>query len=672
MGKMRKIFAMFFAILTSVVVMYGVYGLGIWIAHATGVHSLGILVVFVDSFILIIFGINTSIAQNYKKLLDSRSGNELDAYVTRKKEESKTHTQARLGKVINSYREAYYNVVGIYVGQVVLIFMTGFAFNDLYMLPNDAIAWLLLIVSTAYITASALACAAIFYAIYSDILSYTEKDVKYASTYKFIKDIFVQEGIKSKVKIILIDDVNIGIAEDSTLCLSIGVQLLKFLTKDELRSIIYHEIAHLKHNDTKMMREKDKYHNRLTQILPYRMYYFIYPKMAIIEFDNIVSEEVLSLSIETNADDEVLHKNVGDDYASSAVKLFGLSLAYSKPRYDIEYMLCKDHKWTDETIAKYFDGYLDIYNKHEDFYKFASKHHLEEKITTHPNVRQRVEKFATHEVDTTIKPSNEFDDDIKIYFEEKNKLLKNENPATFDDFVKKYESYGQSKISAEQAHYQLDDVTAMSLMKKAFKFGDMAVAIKCANKILENHPKNLKAHYVLGINSAYYDFNDDCVGHLQLVISKKNTQYLSNAMNALQDYAAMTGKEELLNKLRALSTAAYDDLKDIENAMSIGSKDTLEPYSDEEIINNIVKLVKENEDVQSVTVGTKRTKNSYCHHVVLFVDPEGGIDKLNDIKSQIEAVVGLTDEQFGVLIVDTDKIPPLHPFKKKPLSIYAR
>lgn len=73
-------------------------------------------------------------------------------------------------------------------------------------------------------------------------------------------------------------------------------------------------------------------------------------------------------------------------------------------------------------------------------FDYISTHHLEERISTHPNVRMRREKFHLNNIDINLIENNYFNDDIKlayINFNKDNKSNFNPNFCENINFIKK-------------------------------------------------------------------------------------------------------------------------------------------------------------------------------------------------------------------------------------------
>lgn len=675
MSKIRKTSAVFLAILTTIFIFGILYTLGIIIGKNTNLNYT-VLLTFIYIFnILFILIVLVNIFKHHKYFIQvkNKKGEDWLSSILEKKEEVLKNIDNYSNKTINDYQKIYHATILFYTYQMLLLVFNGMAYKIFVQMneyPLYGICFLFIIIMI--IISFSIICS-VFVALFTKLFTPKEKAVNnYPITYDFIKKIFLEEGITKEIKVNLIDDVNVGINQtNDIISIAIGTFILKFFTKDEISAIIYHEIAHYKNEDTKISEIIQKYLNILDILLPYDTCKLVCPKLVLTYLDNEILQQILSISHEIKADDAVLKKNIGQEYANCAVKLFGLSYAFKLYRADIEYALCKERQWTDEIIKKYFDGYLEFYNKNLDSFIFSSKHHLEARIQTHPNVRQRVEKFASKEINPIITISNEFDNDIKKFYDQANENLSKEIPENFNNFIKNYDEFLKNKSETIECNFNIDTLKLQSLMDLAYSYGDMEFAKDCANKVISLVENNSRAHLILGLILAFYEFSDECIVHLQSVYNDKNSQLFLDGFDALAEYVSISGKEELRNSLREEVATIYDTNKEIDEVLNLKFNDHLKEFSNLKVIDNIIKIASECEDIQQIGIGTKCIGNSHCHHVILFIKNKDK-DKIKETNKKIWAYLDLEEDQYNLIQIPISAIPATHKFRKKPLCVYKR
>ncbi len=366
---------------------------------------------------------------------------------------------------------------------------------------------------------------------------------------------------------------------------------------------------------------------------------------------------------------------MGQEYATAEVKAFGLSYAFRIPHRNIEYLLSQKHQWDKEMIEKDFMEYLSFYNQHQDFFIFASKNHLEARMATHPNVKQRVDKFATREVDPTIIPSNEFDDDIfKFYQEVNQKILSKKPKEVFDEIRKDYEEFMSKKEKAIALNLKIDSRELISLLDQAYYYAEMEFAKACSQRIIDtaNEDSN-RAHYVLGMIEGFYEFNDSCIEHLQIVHHDSNSLFAMDAFNALGEYASITGKKELLESIREEVASAYDNQKERDYVLSIRQNDQLEPFTNEVVIHHLIEIVKDIDEIEKICIGTKKSVHLHCHQVIVFTSNKiKNNKKIDEIIQQIWAYLDLEKDLYNLTSIPMSSLPANHVFKKQPLCVYTQ
>ena len=232
-----------------------------------------------------------------------------------------------------------------------------------------------------------------------------------------------------------------------------------------------------------------------------------------LEKNKAFSQLVSNIKFEQNADDYVLIKNVGDAYASAVFKIFGLTFAEKRGFFKSFYLYCKNKEYNTEVAKAYFDEYKSYYDERIDFFLECSKVHLERQFDTHPNVRQRIEKFATKELNTKLSFNEEFDNDIINFFVNRN-LGINEN--LLDD----YQEFLKEKDECINKDYQLDDLKLQELMEAAAVYDDFEFEKELARKLLEKNPNLAVANYCLGFVLAFIDCSDECLPYLYKVKNK--------------------------------------------------------------------------------------------------------------------------------------------------------
>lgn len=494
----------------------------------------------------------------------------------------------------------------------------------------------------------------------------TDTEKLYPETTKMIKSIFKEEGIDKKIKVYLEIGTNVSIFEQKgQIDIIIGLAILKFLSKEEIKSIIYHEIGHYFNSDTKISAIENKYHEVVELLMPGIIYYYVAPSVIELEKNKAFSQLVSNIKFEQNADDYVLTKNVGDAYASAVFKIFGLTFAEKRGFFKFFYLYCKNKEYNAEVAKAYFDEYKSYYDERIDFFLKCSKVHLERQFDTHPNVRQRIEKFATKELNTNLSFNEEFDNDIINFFVNRN-LGINEN--LLDD----YQKFLKEKDECINKDYQLDDLKLQELMDAAAVYDDFEFEKELARKLLEKNPNLAVANYYLGFVLAFIDCSDECLPYLYKVKNKTNSFISQRAIEALGEYLVITGKKEERDKLREEAVDMIDDVKIIEEVSHFTLQDKLKPYNNNEVVEHLINMINDKKEILSISIGTKEKKNHHCHFVLCILKSKTEQYVLDNYYNEIISYLNLLDDQYNLLMLYDFFVPKTHRIRRKPILIYKR
>ena len=497
------------------------------------------------------------------------------------------------------------------------------------------------------------------------------KQVMYPETTKMIKEIFEEEGINKPVSVYLQNGhTNVSVLENKGgIIVNINLTILKFFTREEIKSIIYHEIAHYINDDVKNKKVENRYYNLMTKLLPGNYAFFFAPMAINLNVQKLYLDNIANIKFEIEADDYVLTKNVGNEYAAVAIKSFGLAFADDFPFFTTYLEFCKQGKWNQEVIDCYFKEYKDFYDEHKDFFIHSSKVHLERKFDTHPNVRQRVEKFATKEIDPSLIWSNEFDDDIKKLFEIR---FSNVTEDFTKDVIDGYQKYLDKKNNFIEYDLVAQEADYLDIMKEAQHYGDFDFTIDIAKKLLEKNPNITSANYALGSILALVKFSDECLPYLYKVKDEPNSHLREYAINVLGEYLVITGREEERNKMREEAYDIIDDTVEMQKALELNLNDKLAQFTDNDVINKVIEIAKEYDDIALVSIGTKIVKTHSCTHVVVLIKNKYDNDKVDECYKKIFNYLDSIDGQYNLIFKINSTIPKTAKIRRKKFVIFKR
>lgn len=492
------------------------------------------------------------------------------------------------------------------------------------------------------------------------------KENDYPILSSFIGDILNKEDITKKFTVtILICSADCSVNEtNKSINFAIGDLLLKYLTLDELKSVIYHEIAHFRNQDTKYLKKIYKYKFFFNKLMEYGLT-FLCPNLVNVSFEVNLLDECSNINYEIACDNYVLEKGVNKEYALACVKGFGMSLFADKICLDINTEVFKNHKWTSDAIAKYYSYIKASYNKNINFIDYCSKNHLEERVPTHPNVKERRNKFYNGDLDIHLIENDYFDNDIKNAFLCVSKYFNVKQDEMYlmyiDEYQKKIENI--NKLEIEELPQLLDN---------AMNLNDIENAIKIANIIIEKEENDLFANLSLGIINSEYLFCDDCIKYYNVVLNNSNTNYKLQALNLLGIYYVRTGNEQKRDELREIQVGIVDNSRSYELAQQLFTNDVLLQYDNEKINTQIIEIVKAMEWVEKVICGQKVVDDSVCIHYALICKNKTNYDDIKEDLNKINNYLFSQINNYELHIFNEANLNVFKKLKNKELQIFKK
>ena len=509
---------------------------------------------------------------------------------------------------------------------------------------------------------------------FNNVLNKEKKDKKFVDgelfkvSKGFVKDIFKEENIDKEVNVGIIFDANCRIDKvGNDLSINIGYLLLKFLSLDELKAILYHEIAHYRNKDLEYTEKICKLQNKFNSVLSLYSYKLLCPFALDFELKNELGEFLATEYYENKADDEVLNKNVSKDFVNACGKIFGLSRVNTLNYPEVDSMTEERQKWDEESISLSLKLRYDLYNKQKKYYELVSKKHASERFTTHPNIRERREKFNVDVIDFNITENHYFDEDIKQYFDITNKYA---FERSYKDAFERYKKYNETKNDID-----INDLSIVTeYAKTAFEYEVYDDAKKFARRSLEIDPSLSRMNYILGWTLIMIDCDEEGVTYLKKVIDEnKGDEFSLSAMQTLGDYYVETGNEEGIENIRNIQVGVYDKGEEYKEVTTLKLSDTLTKCENKEVIDNVVDIAKNSSDIKGIYAGIKTINQFKCTHFVVIIDgiiedQEGFSKTINSIISYFNSIEG----HYCINAIPKIQLSAAHKLLRKDLIVYKK
>ena len=464
---------------------------------------------------------------------------------------------------------------------------------------------------------------------------------RYNELYQFVKEIFDSENINDNL-VVYLDGFSAACSISkfkNHVYISIGLFLVKFLTKEELKTVIYHEIAHIKHDDNKYLNKLAKINELLYVFANDNTLLWLSPFILKTSLYNAIYDIISTKYYEELADDELLNKNVNETYAKALVKSFGLDYI-SKYGFNSFYYSFNSNKLTEENMESLFDYILEKYNENIEYFQIVSKKHLEFKVSTHPNIRVRKEKFFKGDINIDIFKENNFNKDIEVFIEQGNIHFQKD-----ETFIMQYDHYLEIRNKNID---NIDKVDFYEILNNAVSFMDLDTMYKYGTKLLELNENDNLALYALGI---YYSLKHDikCEEYL-LKLIEFNNLYTKASFEMLSTFYLETGNVEGRDHLRKIQANLIDNIRGFDSLLELSKNDHLDLFNDNEVINHINEIVKKYKDIKLVSAGVKKNDNESCTHILLVCeDDSNDFETLDKCKQEVFYYLDSLEGQYNLM-----------------------
>lgn len=485
---------------------------------------------------------------------------------------------------------------------------------------------------------------------------------------QFVNETLKEENLNYEIHVEIYNEANcmISYKDNKTLEIAIGWILLKSLTNDELKAVLFHEIAHYHNLDLEYNQVLLKERKKIYFLCPTFLYRIFCPKLGLLEFNSEIDQMLASSYYENKADDLVVQKNIANHSLNASIKIFGLSLVHHLDYPELDNYIYRNLKWDDEGVALDFKVRKEQYNKHLDFYELASLKHCQERFATHPNIRERREKFNATEINILIEENHYFDEDIKKYYERNNEYWKEKEKSK--KYVKVLEEYYALKEKVTD-----DDIELLNdLAERALKYGEYEDAKYFARRVLELNPKKERAMYILGTVLIAIDHDAEGIPYLNYLIEQDTNEHKINAFHNLATYYVHTGNEAEVERIRNIQIGVLDDSDQYDDLVTIKLEDTLTLCKDQEVINKVIEIASTNNEIVTVMMGVKKIKELECCHVIVFYKEVKDKKAFQDTLHSIFTYLDILEDQYALSSYHFAAIEKYKKLFNQSLTVYKK
>lgn len=623
----KKVIIIIISAICAIITVSIPYILGLIISSTFNIdnNTLYKATTILNAFVYLIFFVNLCIEhRNTKKLSKIKPSEAFNEMVSIK--ELNTQTDLIQKKLLSNYKKAFVKVIIAYTFYALLLFLNGLNYHVFQKLSEDFTLNELYFTSSTFallfIVIIIFAVSTMYYKLFTKNDKENSKEL-YPHIYELIENEFKKEGINKEFIIDITEDCNLGIFEyKNKIGINISYILLKLFTDDELKSALYHEIAHYKNKDTEYLAEVHKYVRRLETLVPFRTNVFLAPNLGKVAVESEKLLYATNILFEYKADDLVLEKGLSSPYSDAIFKVFALEFAFENASYlDYYLFLGKNLKIDEESFNIKLNIIKSFYYKHLDFFLYSSKHYLSPILITHPTIKERLEKFNTgKEINTELANNTAYDGDIKKYISKSNEDFQNNIPV-LNNFKNDYKDFNGKYLSEKESlikeNFNEDKEELLSILQSSVDYADLDFTKDVAKKIIELDPNCIPAKYLLGVVLFKYELDSSCLPYL-IDVQKDHSDYGNAAHALLLEYYNYTGMKEEKDKLKEHTFEKLDLAFTQKIQYVYGEK--LLPYENKEVIDRVVELAKECDDILHIVAGTKKKKDLELNVFVFYIE----------------------------------------------------
>ncbi|VEU83136.1 M48 family metalloprotease [Acholeplasma hippikon] len=586
--------------------------------------------------------LNYFISRKITKKYDIKKSEEYLDFMLKKKSEVTDLKEVRR-KTLKLYRVTYFYTICMLVLFILAAFVSGMSLANFPDSSLQSKISIILLILTLLITLI-LSINLIYF------LQPKEKPLppyeRYSDVEALIAEVLKEENIDMKFQAEITFSGNCSIAEhNKKLYIATGFVLLKNLTRSEIKSILYHEIAHFKNKDTNYTTKIYKYQAKLDRLLPKNVFRFLSPLYGKLQAEAVLENELSMIYAENLADDFVLSKHKQKDYIQASIKGFGLDLLSNYFFPDVFDEAIKENGFTKELMDQLNTYLIKHYNERISIYDYISLNHLDPRFTTHPTIKNRRDKFNVSNISLDLTDQHDFDQDVLKFL---NIFFNNGFLKTSNGFKESYEKYLKDKESYKK-NVDVSSTEIMRHLQTAYSMWDFEEYLRVAHLVLEKYPEKEAENYFVGLIYLTHYFDPQGEAYLLKVVEKENSEYMLNAIHVLGDYYMKMGNVEGRDFIRSIQTKKLDNSMELQKVFSFKLNDKLEQYTNQEIINQVINLVKDSPEVIALAVGTKTYNTAHSTHFVLYYPFNiKDVEKLNLVADKVFHYLDTLDDQFSL------------------------
>lgn len=340
-----------------------------------------------------------------------------------------------------------------------------------------------------------------------------------------------------------------------------GIAILLILSKEEMRAVLRHEMAHILYGDTSVSQKMfwiDKLEDVLEEESKSMDILFLWLFHGSVGYAQHTYTSLLNQSTigaECRADLYAAERGSAEDYMNASVKEWVYHVV--KDTSKIGYRQLAEEKPSEHFYTEEFADFIQLYEEKKGLWDSMALKEIPVRGASHPTISQMMEKLGVGsykidfqyeesrqkapeyylEIENVLKEcdENRLDEDSPQIWEE----IRKEHYLCFKERVDRYESL----TDAERKELPIEEKNDAAIAYRSI--GEEEKAIKIFDEVLSDDPENTWALFMKG-SMLLEDYREEGLEYVKRSLSNEEIQ--EDALESIFEYCVKTGNQKELDE----------------------------------------------------------------------------------------------------------------------------
>ena len=375
-------------------------------------------------------------------------------------------------------------------------------------------------------------------------------------------------GCHRKLRTELVSE-GIGVREEGAeICIGLDATECALLTGGELYAVMLHEFAHVVNVDTargrRFYRARRRWVERRDDLFSGVASLFLSSFAMQILFASETYRMFATRHHEILADEKVIELGQSRAFIDATAKGTELSLYNDLPQRETSYDCYEPEEVPQDLVSRDLKNFFAYREKYGEMWRKIMREELPARVSTHPTLRQRMEKMQVSEYDDSQTESDE------KYRGEQQKLLQFADKMVCESLRPHYAAVREDAYVSRKEQMEKYDAAAAEgkelpldeqvLCMQAFYGIDDEKAMQIADKMLEKDANAAYAHLYRA--KIWFDRMDErCVEEFRAAM-RSNRDLTDSCLDHIGLFALRSGNEQLLQEYRSNAPELSQEAED--------------------------------------------------------------------------------------------------------------